>query len=70
MIIQPLPLDVLYCTVDVYERAVSHVPPLLEKRYWTRYIYLWIYYALFEETMVSAVQCSAVQCSVVWCGVM
>ena len=34
---------------DVYERAVSNVPPANEKRYWRRYIYLWINYALFEE---------------------
>jgi crooked neck len=34
---------------DVYERAVANVPLVLEKRYWRRYVYLWIYYALFEE---------------------
>ena len=34
---------------DVYERAISNVPPAAEKRYWRRYIYLWISYALFEE---------------------
>ena len=34
---------------DVYERAVSNLPPAQEKQYWKRYIYLWIYYALFEE---------------------
>ncbi|TDL23201.1 protein prenylyltransferase [Rickenella mellea] len=34
---------------DVYERAVSHVPPSDAKRHWRRYIYLWLYYALFEE---------------------
>eukprot|EP00210_Caulerpa_lentillifera_P002945 g2812.t1 len=34
---------------DVYERAISHVPPGDEKRFWKRYIYLWINYALFEE---------------------
>eukprot|EP01135_Chromosphaera_perkinsii_P004957 Nk52_evm1s307 gene=Nk52_evmTU1s307 len=33
----------------VYERAVVQVPLVEEKRYWRRYIYLWIYYALFEE---------------------
>lgn len=36
-------------TRDVYERAISNVPPSPEKRLWRRYIYLWIYYALFEE---------------------
>ncbi len=35
--------------MQVYERAVAQVPPALEKRYWQRYIYLWICYALFEE---------------------
>lgn len=34
---------------DVYERAVSNVPPANEKRYWQRYIYLWVNYVLFEE---------------------
>lgn len=34
---------------DVYERAVSNLPPAQEKQYWKRYIYLWIYYALYEE---------------------
>ncbi|PIA42192.1 hypothetical protein AQUCO_02100217v1 [Aquilegia coerulea] len=34
---------------DVYERAISNLPPSEEKRYWQRYIYLWINYALYEE---------------------
>jgi crooked neck len=34
---------------DVYERAVSNLPPTKEKDHWRRYIYLWIYYALYEE---------------------
>jgi crooked neck len=34
---------------DVYERAVANVPPVQEKRFWRRYVYLWINYALFEE---------------------
>ena len=34
---------------DVYERAIANVPPLTEKKYWRRYIYLWIYYAVYEE---------------------
>lgn len=34
---------------DVYERAVAQVPPAQEKRFWRRYIYLWINYALWEE---------------------
>jgi crooked neck len=34
---------------EVYERAIAQVPPATEKRFWRRYIYLWINYALFEE---------------------
>jgi len=34
---------------EVYERSIANVPPAPEKRYWRRYIYLWINYALFEE---------------------
>ncbi len=36
-------------TREIYERAVAVVPPAPEKRLWRRYIYLWIYYAIFEE---------------------
>lgn len=34
---------------EIYERAVAQVPLKREKRFWRRYIYLWIYYAIFEE---------------------
>ncbi|KAI6087072.1 cell cycle control protein [Hypoxylon rubiginosum] len=34
---------------DVYERAVAQIPPTQEKRHWRRYIYLWVFYALWEE---------------------
>ncbi|KAF5189338.1 Pre-mrna-splicing factor clf1, partial [Thalictrum thalictroides] len=34
---------------DVYKKAISNLPPAEEKRYWKRYIYLWINYALYEE---------------------
>ena len=34
---------------DVYERAIANIPPYEEKRYWRRYIYLWINYAVYEE---------------------
>ncbi|KAH9908799.1 cell cycle control protein [Xylariomycetidae sp. FL2044] len=34
---------------DVYERAVAQIPPTQEKRHWRRYVYLWIFYALWEE---------------------
>ena len=33
----------------VYERAVLNVPPVNEKPYWRRYIYLYICWALYEE---------------------
>ncbi|KAJ2157295.1 NineTeen Complex (NTC) component [Coemansia sp. RSA 552] len=36
-------------TRDVYERAVAEHPQVAEKRLWRRYIYLWLFYALFEE---------------------
>lgn len=32
-----------------FEEAVSQVPPANEKRYWKRYIYIWIMYASWEE---------------------
>ena len=34
---------------SVYDRAITHIPPVLEKKYWKRYIYIWINYFLFEE---------------------
>lgn len=34
---------------DVYEKAVAQIPPTQEKRHWRRYIYLWIFYAIWEE---------------------
>jgi len=36
-------------TRSIYERAVSNKPPMDEKSFWARYIYLWINYAIFEE---------------------
>lgn len=41
---------------DVYERAIANIPPSNEKRHWRRYIYLWIYYALFEELVAGDVE--------------
>ncbi|KAJ2005470.1 NineTeen Complex (NTC) component [Coemansia thaxteri] len=38
-------------TREVYERAIAEYPQVAEKRLWRRYIYLWLYYALFEETV-------------------
>lgn len=43
-------------TREVYERAVAQLPPGNEKRYWRRYIYLWVKYALFEELDAGDVQ--------------
>lgn len=34
---------------ELYARAVSNEPPPTEKRFWRRYIYLWIEYATWEE---------------------
>ena len=34
---------------EVFEAAISQVPPSSEKRLWKRYIYLWFMYANFEE---------------------
>lgn len=34
---------------EVFERAIANIPPSPEKRFWRRYIYLWINYAVFEE---------------------
>lgn len=36
-------------TREIYERAVARVPPIQEKRYWRRYIYIWLNYAVYEE---------------------
>lgn len=36
---------------DLYERAISNVPEIKEKKYWKRYIFLWINYAVFEELL-------------------
>lgn len=34
---------------EVYERAIANIPLSKDKQSWRRYIYLWIYYAIFEE---------------------
>jgi crooked neck len=36
---------------DVYERAIAQIPPTQEKRHWRRYIYLWLFYAVYEESV-------------------
>ena len=35
----------------MYERAIANVPPSTEKRHWRRYVFLWLLYAIFEETV-------------------
>ena len=60
---EPLNYDLWadYCTLEeqstvdvtrsraIFERAVVNVPPVSEKRFWKRYIYLWLNFAVFEE---------------------
>ncbi|KAJ4887670.1 hypothetical protein Rs2_27418 [Raphanus sativus] len=41
---------------EVYERAIANVPLANEKRYWRRYIYLWVNYALYEEIQAEDVE--------------
>jgi tetratricopeptide (TPR) repeat protein len=41
---------------NAYEMAVAAVPPVAEKRFWQRYVYLWIKYALFEELVALDVE--------------
>ncbi|KAJ1920744.1 NineTeen Complex (NTC) component [Mycoemilia scoparia] len=36
---------------NLYERAVAEYPPIEEKQLWRRYIYLWLFYAVFEESV-------------------
>ncbi|KAJ1832564.1 NineTeen Complex (NTC) component, partial [Coemansia sp. RSA 2703] len=43
-------------TREVYERAIAQVPRSADKRLWRRYIYLWLHYALFEETLAHNVE--------------
>jgi len=34
---------------EAYEKAVTNIPPFSEKKYWRRYIFVWINYAVYEE---------------------
>ncbi|KAJ1963054.1 NineTeen Complex (NTC) component [Dipsacomyces acuminosporus] len=43
-------------TRDVYERAIAEYPAVADKRLWSRYIYLWLFYALFEECVAKDVE--------------
>ncbi|OQR97253.1 pre-mRNA-splicing factor, Crooked neck-like protein [Achlya hypogyna] len=39
---------------EVYERAIANVPPIAEKAYWRRYIFLWIKYAVYMELIADS----------------
>ncbi|KAH9103666.1 hypothetical protein LEN26_015230 [Aphanomyces euteiches] len=41
-------------TREVYERAIAKVPPVQEKTFWRRYIYIWIKYAVFMELVAES----------------
>lgn len=43
-------------TRSVYERAIANIPLKKEKRFWRRYIYLWIFYAIYEELRAEDIQ--------------
>ncbi len=35
---------------EIYESAIAETPPIItDKRYWKRYIYLWLKYVMSEE---------------------
>lgn len=34
---------------EAYEKAITNLPPIIEKKYWRRYVFLWINYAVYEE---------------------
>ena len=42
---------------EIYERALSQIPKLQEKNDWKRYIYIWIFYAVWEETVTKVISC-------------
>jgi crooked neck len=41
---------------EIYERAIGNIPPIKEKKYWKRYVYLWINYALYEECVCNNIK--------------
>jgi crooked neck len=41
---------------EIYERAIANQPLIQEKIHWRRYIYLWINYAVFEETQAKDIE--------------
>lgn len=36
---------------EIYERSIAKIPTLSDKKYWRRYLYLWMFYAQFEEVV-------------------
>lgn len=34
---------------NTFEAAIKNKPPIEEKRYWRRYMYIWYVYAAYEE---------------------
>lgn len=36
---------------EIYERSIAKIPAGSDKKYWRRYLYIWLFYAQFEETM-------------------
>jgi crooked neck len=41
---------------ETFESAVSQIPIIEEKRYWRRYVYLWLFYSLFCEKNLKDIQ--------------
>ncbi|KAJ3218569.1 Crooked neck-like protein 1 [Clydaea vesicula] len=41
---------------DIYERALAQIPLIKEKRYWRRYVYIWLFYACWEESIAKNVE--------------
>jgi crooked neck len=41
---------------EIYERAIAQVPDVSDKRFWRRYIFLWIRYAVYEELVTEDIE--------------
>lgn len=41
---------------DTFERSIANIPLQPEKRYWRRYIYLWVNYFLYEELEMNDIE--------------
>ncbi|KAI9728671.1 MAG: NineTeen Complex (NTC) component [Chrysothrix sp. TS-e1954] len=46
--------------IETYERAIAQLPPTHEKRHWRRYIYLWLFYALYSESHLSTAHTTSI----------